>query len=82
MNHDPPTRGMLIVAVREEPQSRRERHTTNNGMGISVTLCATPVTYTSFENRVPGVENYQVIGLLVPVSSTHYYASTSGLSTQ
>ena len=25
---------------------------------------------------------YQVIGLLVPVSSTHYCASTSGLSTQ
>jgi len=25
---------------------------------------------------------YQVIGLLVPVSFTYYYASTSGLSTQ
>ena len=33
-------------------------------------------------NHAQGVENYQVIGLLVPVSSMSYPTSTSGLSTQ
>src|SRR5690606_29194137 len=59
--------------VRPKPQSRREHH--QPGWGLVT------IRYITHHASETVMNDYQAIGLLVPVSSTPYSASTSGLST-
>src|SRR6476619_4417894 len=69
--------GRFPFAMAAVTRSSGSRQVTNKVCSV----CGFPtVSREPHSGRVASL--YQVIGLLVPVSSTHYCASTSGLSTQ
>src|SRR6478672_4173919 len=70
--------GRFPFAMAAVTLSSGSRQVTNK---VCCLVCGFPtVSREPHSGRVASL--YQVIGLLVPVSSTHYCASTSGLSTQ